>query len=48
MFWLHLVVDHFHYYISVSVLKRKCQIKLFTFDILNAWVTFKCVEHREN
>ena len=36
-----LAVDLFHYYISVSILKRKCRIKLFTFDILHAWVIFE-------
>ena len=35
MFRLHLSVDHFHYYIGISVLKRKCRITLFTFNILN-------------
>ena len=42
------MTDDVHYYISVSILKRKYRIILFTFDILNAWLIFECVENGEN
>ena len=42
------VADDFQYYNSASILKNKCRIKLFTFDILNAWVIFKSHENGQN
>ena len=48
MFWLHWSCWSLSLLYQLKCSQKKHRIKLFTFDILNVWVIFKCVEDREN